>query len=83
MPTVIVYWSPGRTPEQKAATIRGITDTLVSEAGARREDVLVIFQNIAPGDFGRGGIVPDPVNAHSQNENIPSDNAVERETTQT
>lgn len=73
MPTVIVYWSPGRTHEQKDATIKGITDTLVNEAGARREDVLVIFQNIEPGDFGRAGArvapsaVASPPASHSNN----------------
>lgn len=57
MPTVIIYWSPGRSAEQKATVIREITDTLVTNAGARREDVLVIFQDIQPGDAGRGGAV--------------------------
>jgi 4-oxalocrotonate tautomerase family enzyme len=57
MPTVILYWAPGRSDEQKQAVVEGITDTLVNAGGARREDVLVIFQNIEPGDFGRGGVV--------------------------
>lgn len=57
MPTVILYWSPGRSDEQKQAVIEGITDVLVEKGSARREDVLVIFQNIEPGDFGRGGKV--------------------------
>jgi 4-oxalocrotonate tautomerase family enzyme len=56
MPTVIVYWSPGRTDDQKTDVIAGITDALVDKGGARREDVLIIFQDIAPGDFGRGGV---------------------------
>ncbi len=55
MPTVILYWSPGRSDEQKQAVIEGITDVLVNQGSARREDVLVIFQNIEPGDFGRAG----------------------------
>ncbi len=57
MPTVIIYWSPGRKAEQKAAVVRGITETLVQEGGARREDVLVIFQDIQAGDSGRGGVI--------------------------
>ncbi|MDZ4767420.1 MAG: 4-oxalocrotonate tautomerase family protein [Chloroflexota bacterium] len=56
MPTVIVYWLPGRTDDQKADVIAGITESLVDKGGARREDVLVIFQDIAPGDSGRGGV---------------------------
>ena len=57
MPTVIIYWSPGRTERQKGEVIRDITETLVEKGGARREDVLIIFQEIKPGDAGRGGHV--------------------------
>ena len=57
MPTVIVYWSPGRSSKQKASVIENITNTLVNDAGARKEDVLIIFQNIESGDAGRAGNV--------------------------
>ena len=60
MPTVIVYWSPGRSAEQKQAVIEGITHSLVEHGGARQEDVLVVFQNIEPGDYGRGGVMGVP-----------------------
>jgi 4-oxalocrotonate tautomerase family enzyme len=60
MPTILIYWSPGRTHEQKAAVVRDITEVMVTQGGAHREDVLVIFQDIQPGDFGRGGVVPAP-----------------------
>ncbi len=60
MPTVIIYWSPGRTPMQKSRVIHEITQTLVAHGGARREDVLILFQNIETGDIGRGGQVPAP-----------------------
>jgi 4-oxalocrotonate tautomerase len=60
MPTVILYWSPGRSAEQKKAVIERITDVLVEDGGARREDVLIIFQNIEPGDFGKAGKVGVP-----------------------
>jgi 4-oxalocrotonate tautomerase family enzyme len=68
MPTVIIYWSPGRSQSQKKAVIENITEILVQEGGARREDVLVIFQNIEPGDFGHAGIVGTPPELHSNNE---------------
>jgi phenylpyruvate tautomerase PptA (4-oxalocrotonate tautomerase family) len=55
MPTVIVYWSPGRTPEQKERVSQRIYEALVEEGGARPEDVLIIFQNIEPGDSARPG----------------------------
>ena len=55
MPTVIIYWSPGRAPAQKKKVIEEVTEVLVEHGSARREDVLVIFQDIQPGDAGRGG----------------------------
>ncbi len=55
MPTVIIYWSPGRNAEQKKRVIEEVTDVLVDHGNARKEDVLVIFQDIQPGDAGRGG----------------------------
>jgi 4-oxalocrotonate tautomerase len=60
MPTVIVYWSPGRTAQQKADVIREMTDALVNSGGARREDVVIIFQEIAAGNSGRAGVVTAP-----------------------
>jgi 4-oxalocrotonate tautomerase family enzyme len=57
MPTVVIYWSPGRSSEQKKRVIEKVTDTLVEHGSARKEDVLVIFQDIQPGDAGRGGKV--------------------------
>ncbi len=60
MPTVLIYWSPGRTQQQKNDVIAEITDALVKKAGAKREDVLVIFQEIQPGNAGRGGLPLTP-----------------------
>ena len=59
MPTVIVYWSPGRTDEQKQRVSRRIAEALVEEGNARVEDVLIIFQHIEPGNSARG---PDLLN---------------------
>ena len=55
MPTVIIYWSPGRSDEQKAQVAQKITDTLVADGGASLEDVLIIFQRIEAGDVARQG----------------------------
>ncbi|MBI5928828.1 MAG: tautomerase family protein [Chloroflexi bacterium] len=77
MPTVIIYWSPGRNPQQKKTVIEQITDVLVNEASAKQEDVLVIFQEILPGDFGRGGQVILPFESTSsseENKNFEDDN---------
>ncbi len=72
MPTVIIYWSPGRNIQQKQAVIEQVTDALVNEAGAKREDVLVIFQEIMTGDFGRGGqvILPSTKSEPSLDESL-------------
>lgn len=55
MPTVIVYWSPGRSADQKKRVSQRIYEALVEDGGARPEDVLVIFQNIEAGDAARPG----------------------------
>ena len=60
MPTVLIYWAPGRTDKQKAEVVHEITETLVNRAGARREDVLIIFQTIEPGDAARAGHILKP-----------------------
>lgn len=56
----MVYWSPGRTAQQKADVIREMTDALVNSGGARRDDVVIIFQEIAAGNSGRAGVVSAP-----------------------
>jgi phenylpyruvate tautomerase PptA (4-oxalocrotonate tautomerase family) len=61
MPTVIVYWSPGRKSQQKQRVVEEITHTLVEHGSARAEDVLIIFQDILPGDSARGGKLLSPV----------------------
>jgi len=62
MPTIIVYWSGGRTDQQKSKVAQQITQTMIENAGAKREDVLIIFQNIENGDAARGGqILKAPV----------------------
>lgn len=55
MPTVIIYWSPGRTEDQKARVAEKITQVLVEDGGAKVEDVLIIFQKIEPGSTARAG----------------------------
>jgi 4-oxalocrotonate tautomerase len=73
MPTVIIYWSPGRSAEQKERVAQQITDALVTHGRARTEDVLIIFQNIEPGDAARAGgmITPPHLQASEQGEAAP------------
>ncbi len=68
MPTVIIYWSPGRAPEQKKKVVEEVTQVLVDHGSARCEDVLVIFQDIKAGDAGRGGkMIEAPLEKPSTN----------------
>jgi 4-oxalocrotonate tautomerase family enzyme len=60
MPTVIVYWSPGRTEEQKRRVARRMAQALVEDGGARPEDVLIIFQHIEAGNTARGRDLLNP-----------------------
>ena len=72
MPTVMIYWSPGRNTQQKERVIKEITEVLVEHGSARREDVLIIFQDIQPGDAGRGGkVLAGPQLEVSQNGKPP------------
>jgi 4-oxalocrotonate tautomerase family enzyme len=66
MPTVLIYWAPGRNARQKENLVRKITDALVEDGNARREDILIIFQNIEPGDAGRAGVMLNPVPTDSE-----------------
>lgn len=73
MPTVLIYWSPGRSAEQKQKVIEEITETLVEQGSARREDVLIIFQDIQPGDAGRAGRVLGGAPAQQNHHEITTD----------
>lgn len=57
MPQVTVHFLKGRTAEQKRRIIDRITDTLVEEAGSRREMVQVTFLEVSKEDWGRGGLL--------------------------
>lgn len=73
MPTVIVYWSPGRTHEQKERVVERITQALVEEAGAEQKDILIIFQNIEAGDAARGGKMLTPPGVVTEKNNHKKD----------
>lgn len=47
MPYVKIDMLDGRTSEQKAALARAITDAFVEHAGAKRESVWVVFDDVA------------------------------------
>ena len=55
MPTVFVHWYPGRTTEQKQKIAQRMTDALVEDGHAKRESILIIFQEMTPDNVARAG----------------------------
>ena len=45
----------GRTADQKRKIVRRITEALVEEAGARREGVVVTFNEVSKESYASGG----------------------------
>jgi 4-oxalocrotonate tautomerase len=55
MPLVQITMLQGRTLEQKRKLAKRITDTLVEEAGAHREAVVVAFHEVSKENYATGG----------------------------
>jgi 4-oxalocrotonate tautomerase len=51
MPIVTVQWLAGRTPAQKTAAAARLTDVIADVAQIDRDDVWVIFQDVARDDW--------------------------------
>jgi 4-oxalocrotonate tautomerase len=47
----------GRTAEQKRKLAQRITDAMVEEAGARREAVVVTFNEVSKESYASGGVL--------------------------
>jgi 4-oxalocrotonate tautomerase len=57
MPLVQVTMIQGRTADQKRKIVQRITDTMVEEAGARREAVVVTFLEVSNESYASGGVL--------------------------
>lgn len=57
MPLVQVTMLQGRTADQKRKIARRITDTMVEEAGARREAIVVAFIEVSKESYASGGVL--------------------------
>ena len=55
MPTLRVELFSGRTPQQKAALARELTDACVRVLGGSADGVDVVFYDVARGDWATGG----------------------------
>ncbi|HYK51697.1 MAG TPA: 2-hydroxymuconate tautomerase [Terriglobales bacterium] len=55
MPLIQVTMLQGRTIDQKRKIATRITDTMVEEAGARREAIVVTFIEVSKDSYASGG----------------------------
>ena len=55
MPLVQVTMLQGRTADQKRKIAKRITDTMVEEAGAKREAIVVTFVELSKESYASGG----------------------------
>ena len=57
MPIVQVTMLTGRTAEQKRKLAQRITDAMVEEAEARREAIVVTFNEVSKESYAPGGVL--------------------------
>ncbi len=57
MPTLRVELFEGRSPQQKAALAKELTDACVRVLGGSADSVDVVFQDIARHDWATGGVL--------------------------
>ncbi len=57
MPMIQVTMLAGRTAEQKRKIAQRLTDTMVEEAGARREAIVVAFHEVSSESYASGGVL--------------------------
>jgi 4-oxalocrotonate tautomerase len=56
MPEIVVYAVAGRSPEQKRALMKDITDAVVNNFGVKAEAVVVSIVETPKTDKAKGGI---------------------------
>ena len=56
MPYVQVTWVAGRTPEQKRKLAERITQALIEDGHAKRENIQVTFVDLPPTDYAEAGV---------------------------
>ena len=55
MPVVQITMLQGRTVEQKRRIAKRVTDVMVEDAGARREGITVVFNEVSKESYATGG----------------------------
>ena len=57
MPQVQITWGEGRTPEQKRKIAERITNVLIEDGRAKRENIHVSFPDVAPPNYAEAGVL--------------------------
>lgn len=57
MPVVMVHMWEGRSPQQKKALAKAITDAMVEHAGARPDALHVVIQEYPKGNWALAGVL--------------------------
>lgn len=57
MPHVQITWVEGRTPEQKRKIAEKVTQTLIEEGRAKRENIHVAFHDVPATDYAEAGVL--------------------------
>jgi 4-oxalocrotonate tautomerase len=56
MPYVQITWVAGRNPEQKRRIAELVTETLIKEGNAKKENIQVTFVDLPPTDYAEAGV---------------------------
>src|SRR5260370_4594105 len=57
MPHVQITWVEGRTPEQKRKIAERITNVLIEDGRAKRENIHVAFQDVPATNYAEAGVL--------------------------
>lgn len=57
MPHVQITWVEGRTPEQKRKIAERVTQALIEDGHAKRENIHVAFHDVAATDYAEAGVL--------------------------
>ncbi len=57
MPHVQISWVEGRTPEQKRKIVERVTQTLIEEGRAKRENIHVTFVDLPATNYAEAGVL--------------------------
>jgi len=56
MPYIQITWVADRNPDQKRRIAEQITDTLIKEGNAKKENIQVTFVDLPPTDYAEAGV---------------------------